>query len=308
MNKNYTYFMIFFSLFVLYFYSTRKNITENLFNIQKKNYINYPSEYKRYIKKKYGISYNDNEYNSKCIIQEYKPWTLTAELKFKLKNMILKFLNKYNYKHYLNDFLTNYNYNSVTIIIDRNNNKIYDIDLFLYDLVQFVNYRLKLKIIEFYNGDSQLISLQYLNSQNTDSSQLIVYNPHLDGIMGTKLEYSVLDTDKKNWIHNNEFISPSDIRNKLILNPNVCKLSAEGKNAWPCTPVGHQWDKFGVLINPEQTNSCNGINTSTKTTAITPVYNPTITGVPNIDKEYGWLFDLWRGIPSFPTGKSTRGR
>jgi len=65
-----------------------------------------------------------------------------------------------------------------------------------------------------------------------------------------------------------------------------------------------EWDTNGVQKN-KLSNQCNyDYNRTTNELSLIPTNNPTVVGLPRPDKEYGWLFNLSKGIPSFPSGTS----
>ena len=297
-NKN-LYIIFIVSVIILIIYL---NIDSNIDNKLEYQTITYPNISNRHEKIKFNNVNNNSKYDSKCNLQEFKPWTMDINEKLLLKNVIIKILNKINCKYKLNNFITGHSYNSISVITDKQNNKVYEIDLFIYDIEKFIDRRILLKILKNNNGNYILLSIVPLNSQMPNTFKKYKNNPK--GFIHKNIEFSNLNKQENNII-NNEYLMPSEIRNKWILNKEVCKLSKENKNAWPCIPVAQTWDTFGILNNEKQTDSCYGINTSTTETILTPTFNPTVTGISENVNEYQWLFDKARGIPSFPIGKST---
>ena len=84
------------------------------------------------------------------------------------------------------------------------------------------------------------------------------------------------------------------------------ELRSEGVEGWPCGKSSDEWDTYGILKNkPSQDKlECrDGYNKATQSRNIVPQQNPTVIGLPK-KTQYSWLFNLFRGIPSFPTGSS----
>jgi hypothetical protein len=91
----------------------------------------------------------------------------------------------------------------------------------------------------------------------------------------------------------NGWIEPAKERNKW---PRLWSQPRD-RYAWPCTPVGHKWDNLGVSYpQAEPTATCPGIRWSTRQQPRTPLYWPTITGLPLNGGPNYWLFNLTRGI------------
>lgn len=90
----------------------------------------------------------------------------------------------------------------------------------------------------------------------------------------------------------NGWIEPAVIRNKW---PRLWSQPRD-RYAWPSTPVGMLWDNNGVSFpqaNPTPTKP--GIRWSTRQQPRTPLYWPTITGLPMNAGPNSWLFSNLRG-------------
>lgn len=90
----------------------------------------------------------------------------------------------------------------------------------------------------------------------------------------------------------NGWIEPAKERNKW---PRLWSQPRD-RYAWPATPVSMKWDNLGITVpqvNPTPTKP--GIRWSTTQQPRTPLYWPTVTGLPiNAGPNY-WLFDNLRG-------------
>jgi hypothetical protein len=90
----------------------------------------------------------------------------------------------------------------------------------------------------------------------------------------------------------NGWIQPAVVRNKW---PRLWSEPRDRK-AWPCFPVGQYWDNLGVLSPVACPNGeCPGIRSSTQQQPRTPLYWPTITGLPLNAGPNSWLFNNLRG-------------
>ena len=90
-------------------------------------------------------------------------------------------------------------------------------------------------------------------------------------------------------------------------------INPSKKFNWPCTPIKFQWNSLGVNTSPNKsTNSCPGYTYNTNYQIDKPaeqafqywannIMTPSnIRSGPNY-----WLFDLTRGLPSFPIGQGS---
>lgn len=105
---------------------------------------------------------------------------------------------------------------------------------------------------------------------------------------------------KPNWPSG--WIQPAKWRNKWP------RLWSEPRDRYeyPSVPVGYMWNNLGVRYPIPEPNSKNpGIRWSTQQTPRTPLYWPTITGLPLNGGPNYWLFNKTRGVVSnLPHGSS----
>lgn len=115
---------------------------------------------------------------------------------------------------------------------------------------------------------------------------------------------NVNNINKEINIEKQERPEKSVVRNKLKIKE--CK--PKNMKQFPCIPVSDYWDAYGVYCdNRKPTEECFGKNWATEEYPLTPMSNPTITGLPRNTGPNYWLFDLTKGIPSFPHGSSNSG-
>jgi hypothetical protein len=77
------------------------------------------------------------------------------------------------------------------------------------------------------------------------------------------------------------------------------------RKQWPCTPITQKWNIDGVYDStPEPSKLCPGKTWATTDVAVQAQYWPSLATVPRNSGENAWLFEMSRGIPSFPTGSS----
>lgn len=96
--------------------------------------------------------------------------------------------------------------------------------------------------------------------------------------------------------HRQDRPEKSVIRNKL----KIKEYKPNNIQQFPCIPVSDYWDSNGIYCdNNKITEKCYGKNWATNKYPLTPIYNPTITGLPRNTGYNYWLFDLTQGITSF---------
>jgi len=119
----------------------------------------------------------------------------------------------------------------------------------------------------------------------------------LGGVNDGKNEFSNLEmTDS------NPFIEPSVIRNKWV----TFNQQPTDYQAFPCQEAPKTWNILGVPPDDiKYTAECQGKRESTEQTDLQGQTWPTLGTVPRRNGDNAWLFDLSRGITSFPTGRST---
>ena len=142
----------------------------------------------------------------------------------------------------------------------------------------------------------------YINSIMIDNSTLVV-NPGSDcfiqrvgGVTNTSLENNTVRSD------NTPFIEPSKVRNKWP----TLSTQPINKGPWPSTQVPFTWNNKGVVNPmPKQGKACPGYTHALNVPELNAEYWPNNIRVPRNSGENNWLFDLSRGITSFPTGSAT---
>ena len=141
----------------------------------------------------------------------------------------------------------------------------------------------------------------YINRLKIQNSTLVV-NPNekclsdaVNGKEGKCPEFT--------WVtgSNNPYIEKYPKRNEWpTLND-----QPKDQGQWPCTPIKQKWNTNGVYVpKPEPSKLCPGVTWATKDLALQAQYWPTLATVPRNSGQNAWLFELSRGIPDFPTGRS----
>ena len=145
------------------------------------------------------------------------------------------------------------------------------------------------------------IHINYVTILNCDD---VINGYHIDekkdnlgGVNDGKNEFSNLQTSD-----NNPYIEPAVIRNKWI----TLNQQPTGYKAFPCQEPPKTWNILGVPSEDiKYTAECPGKRESTEQTDLQGQTWPTLGTVPRRNGDNAWLFKLDRGIPSFPTGRST---
>lgn len=137
-----------------------------------------------------------------------------------------------------------------------------------------------------------------MNGDNIkDKSLLEKIQNNMGGVNNTKNEFSYLPK-----CDCNPYIEPAVVRNKWP----TLKDQPTDRKQWPCTPALLTWNELGVPFHAlHYTKSCPGKRESTEQTKLMANYYPTLGPLPRDRGKYIWMFDQARGIPSFPTGRST---
>jgi|TARA_R110002074_G_scaffold169679_2_gene331452 hypothetical protein len=153
-------------------------------------------------------------------------------------------------------------------------------------------------------------SYLYINSINILNANCIMNGDHIEdkelleeiqknmaGVNNTKNEFSYLTK-----CDCNPYIEPAKIRNKWP----TLKSQPTDRKQWPCTPALLTWNELGVPFHKlHYTKRCPGKRESTEQTKLMANYYPTLGPLPRDKGHNIWMFDQARGIPSFPTGRST---
>ena len=267
------------------------------FNIRFNNIEDILEEINHQIKKKYRINKNDIK-NTKVFYSE----TMPQKLKLFLNNVVKTVLDKIN-----NMGNTNYNlinYETVIIQEGKEGSKRYLTDYFIYQTKDDIMIKLLIDFFEFNDNklfvNSITISNDYINKCSLDNLDNHIKPKYKDIEDKTDLEYSYIKTTHY------EISNSKKLFNPWIIPDEVENLYINGEKGWPCAKPSQEWDTNGIektQPSKEGRNCRGGYNYATKSRNIVPNQNPTVTGLSK-DTKYSWLFNLFRGIPSFPTGSS----
>ena len=142
----------------------------------------------------------------------------------------------------------------------------------------------------------------FINSIKVVNSSLVVksgkdcFLHKVGGTMDTSLENHNVKSD------NTPFIEPSKVRNKWP----TLSTQPINQGPWPSTQVPFTWNNKGVVNPmPKQGKACPGYTHALNVPELNAEYWPNNIRVPRNSGENYWLFDLSRGITSFPTGSAT---
>lgn len=141
----------------------------------------------------------------------------------------------------------------------------------------------------------------YINTIEILNSSLVI-NPNRKciGVGVNASKSKILDhswVDKKHT----PYIEQSVKRNKWI----PVKSLPTNRKQYPCTEHADEWNENGIYTPIAITsNSCPGKRWSLTQMPLQPNYNPTLATIPRNKGENAWLFEMSRGMPSFPTGTS----
>ena len=137
----------------------------------------------------------------------------------------------------------------------------------------------------------------YINSIKVYNSTLVVnsgsdcFIHRVGGTMYTSLENHIVKSN------NTPFIEPSKVRNKWP----TLDTQPVNKGPWPSTQVPFVWNNKGVVNPmPKQGKACPGYTHALNVPELNAEYWPNNIRVPKNSGENDWLFDLSKGITSFP--------
>tara|TARA_B100001248_G_C27392792_1_gene463483 strand:- start:1016 stop:2068 length:1053 start_codon:yes stop_codon:yes gene_type:complete len=137
-----------------------------------------------------------------------------------------------------------------------------------------------------------------MNGDHIDNKELEEQiQKNMGGVNNTQNEFSYISN-----CNCNPYIEPAIIRNKWP----TLKDEPTDRKQWPCTPALLTWNELGVPFHKlHYTKDCPGKRESTVQTELQAQTYPTLGPLPRDKGQNIWLFDQARGIPSFPTGRST---
>ena len=202
------------------------------------------------------------------------------------------------------------NYKTIIVREGMEGNKHYLVDILVYDTSNDIMNKLTVDLFEFTQGNIHINSIKIsnwhitekdLDSSNQDNMKVTETN-NLDGVeLNNSLEYGDVTSLPDSGV--NKKINVDTYNHWIVPKESIIKTE-EGIKEWPCAVPSEEWDTNGVQKN-KLSNQCNyDYNRTTNELSLIPTNNPTVVGLPRPDKEYGWLFNLSKGIPSFPSGTS----
>lgn len=141
----------------------------------------------------------------------------------------------------------------------------------------------------------------YINTLEVLNSSLVI-NPNRKCI-GVGVNASKDKMLDHTWINKEHtpYIEQSVKRNKWI----PLKSMPTNRKQFPCTERADEWNENGIYTPIAMTSTdCPGKRWSLTQMPLQPNYNPTLATIPRNEGENAWLFEMSRGMPSFPTGRS----
>lgn len=106
------------------------------------------------------------------------------------------------------------------------------------------------------------------------------------GSSDSKLAFGKLD-------YVNEYINHKNF-NKWILPQQYLEKINSSSMVWPCRKEEFSWDTAGVNVVEDETNQCQGINSSYQKKQYIPKFDGSFKSV-NYDSEHNWLFGKHKG-------------
>lgn len=180
-------------------------------------------------------------------------------------------------------------------VININNNLRFIMNVFVYNEITQTTRRVSMDIVKLNNGNIKIISINngkaldsvLVRPKSTQSNldRRTQYN-NIDGIMGTKLEYALLNSEIK------------IVGNDIVCNPKKDTVNKKGYSNFPCRKQLDFWDSNGVNHVEAQSEKCIGIN-STDRERINNT-NSVVLGYKG--SNYNDIFKLINGDPGFPRG------
>lgn len=292
------------SITIYVYFNNMNEAFRALFLVKKTNVSNYLSEALNKInsgvKKHYQIQPNLIKSTNK-----YFPETVPKKIKASLDLYMKMIMARLNCQEHNNLILTNYK----TIIVREGmkGNKHYLVDILVYDTTNDIMNKLTVDLFEFTEGTTHINSIRISNWHITEkdldfpNKDKISESDSLDGVeQNNTLEYTDV---KSSDCDLNKKINVDTYNHWIVPKESIIKTE-EGVKEWPCSLPSEEWDTNGIQKNKQSTQCNYDYNRSTNELSLIPTNNPTVTGLPRPDKEYGWLFNLSKGMPSFPSGTS----
>jgi hypothetical protein len=303
--EHYIYVAILFivSITIYVFFNNVNEAFRALFLVKKTQVSNYLSDslnkINNEVKKHYQIQPNLIKSTNK-----YFPETVPKDVTEKLEQFMKIVMSRLNCQENNNLILTNYK----TIIVREGmkGNKHYLVDILVYDTSNDIMNKLTVDLFEFSNGIPHINSIRISNWHITEKdldypNKINTQAYNLDGVeQNNTLDYTNIKTNEDDL---NKKINIDSYNNWIVPKESIVKTE-EGVKEWPCALPSEEWDTNGIQKN-KISKQCNyDYNRSTNELSLIPTNNPTVIGLPRPDKEYGWLFNLSKGIPSFPSATS----
>jgi hypothetical protein len=287
---------------------------------------------------------NNLKLKGKCKEYKYIPATTDENLIMDLDNISKLIISRINSETSNFKFIKT-EYDNITERSDEFGNKHYIYDLFALDIINYSKVRFKVDVIQYVlennnnnNNNSfsigipsknQFIPLPtevittslevlgtdginfhrppttkklYINSIKVTNSTLVVnsgsdcYTLKVGGKMNTSLESHSVKSD------NTPFIEPSVVRNRWP----TLDSQPVNQGSWPTSQIPFTWNQKGITENlPKTDEACTGLTHALNVPGLNAQYWANNIRVPRNSGENAWLFDLSRGITSFPTGSAT---
>ena len=241
-------------------------------------------------------------------------WTLNDPERdqiVKILNMIIKKLNRENNsKLYLSGI------DQVSSEKQGDGSVRYVVDFFVHNLNSKTTKRIIVVFI-IHNNIVKVVTINYSNAMKYDEKSFSDYehknliltddnvgcslnstNHHIMGANEGSLEYSKFKSAGKKKVP-----TPTDF-NKWILPKGTQTCSLDAVNNFPCRRQSKCWNSDGVHFTECESCDCFGIKSHGKQLESRPYENPTVNKLETEFADNHWLFDLSKGISSFPHGSS----
>jgi hypothetical protein len=120
---------------------------------------------------------------------------------------------------------------------------------------------------------------------------------HIMGVNSSNLDFSKLKRQNVKEV-------PTPVEFTKWILPLSIHECQENVNNYPCRKLSDKWDCNGIKYSDCKTKNCQGIKSHNKEIPIQPYQNPTLNRMETEGNEHDWMFNLARGISSFPHGSS----
>ena len=241
-------------------------------------------------------------------------WTLPDSQREKLLKILNLIINRINSENKSKLFLSGID--QVSAEKQGDGSLRYVVDFFVHNLdnkttkriiLVFVlmNNNVKIETINYSNAikhpDKVFSDFVHTNLILTDDNlgcSLNSTNHHVMGANEGSLEYSKFNPAGKKMVP-----TPTDF-NKWILPKGIQTCSMDAENNFPCRRQSKCWNSDGIHFTECESCNCFGIKSHGHQIHKRPYENPTVNRLETEFGENHWLFDLSKGISSFPHGSS----